>query len=409
MDIRTVGIVGAGTMGSGIATNLAQAGFAVVLVDARPGAAAAAVGQAKAFYARAVERGRMTADAADAAADRLAPVDGVAELASVDLVIEAVFEDSDLKARLFGELSAFVPPDALIATNTSCLRVSDLARHVSGPARFLGLHYFIPAAVNPIVEVVRGEATSDATIEAALAFCVASGKQPLRCKDSYGFAINRFFCPYTNEAARALGDGLGSTAEIDAVARQALGAAAGPFAVMNLIKPRINLHAIRNLAPLGPFYAPARAMMEAGEADRPFAIEPSAAGPAPDRARPIADRLLAGCFLPVLQALDEEVAAPADFDRGAREALKFGHGPCELMDELGHAEVARIVAPALEAYSLTPPRSLGQRGSARFHLPRLRRGAALNLCCNAKCTVAADWIQGLSFVHRKQVASWRET
>ena len=154
MDIRTVGIVGAGTMGSGIATNLAQAGLAVMLVDARPGAAAGTVGQAKGFYARAVEKGRM---------------DGVADLASVDLVIKAVFEDFDLKARLFGELSAFVSPDTLIATNTSCLRVSDLARHVSGPARFLGLHYFSPAAVNPTVEVVQGEATSDSTIEAALA------------------------------------------------------------------------------------------------------------------------------------------------------------------------------------------------------------------------------------------------
>ena len=145
------------------------------------------------------------------------------------------------------------------------------------------------------------------------------------------------------------------------MARQALGAAAGPFAVMNLIKPRVNLHAIRNLAPLGPFYAPARAMVQTGEANGPFAIEPSVE-PAPARARLIADRLLAGCFLPVLQALDEEVAVPADFDRGAREALKFGRGPCALMDELGHAEVARIVAPALEAYSLTPPRSLGRVG-----------------------------------------------
>jgi 3-hydroxyacyl-CoA dehydrogenase len=317
MGIRTVGIVGAGTMGSGIATNLAQAGFAVRLVDSRPGAAVAAVGQSETFYARAVEKGRMTAADADAALGKLSPVDSLAELTPADLVIEAVFEDFDLKARLLGELSAVVRADALIATNTSCLRVSDLASNLHGPERFLGLHYFSPAAVNPIVEVVRGEATADATIEAALAFCVASGKQPLRCKDSYGFAINRFFCPYTNEAARALGDGLGSTAEIDAVARQALGAAAGPFAVMNLIKPRINLHAIRNLAPLGPFYAPARAMMEAGEADRPFAIEPSAE-PSPARARAIADRLLAGCFLPVLQALDEDVAAPTDFDRGRR-------------------------------------------------------------------------------------------
>ena len=156
-----------------------------------------------------------------------------------------------------------------MATNTSCLRVGDLARHVGDPARFLGLHYFSPAAVNPIVEVVQGEGTGDSTIETALAFCEASGKTPLRCRDSWGFAVNRFFCPYTNAAARLPWTmGWARTAEIDQVARSVLGAAAGPFAVMNLIKPRINLHAIRNLAPLGTFYAPARAMIEAGEADR---------------------------------------------------------------------------------------------------------------------------------------------
>ena len=98
--------------------------------------------------------------------------------------------------------------------------MGDLAKHVTKPERFLGLHYFSPAAINPIVEVVRGGDTASATVEVALAFCAASGKQPLRCRDSYGFAINRFFCPYTNEAARALDDGLGSTAGIDAVARE---------------------------------------------------------------------------------------------------------------------------------------------------------------------------------------------
>ena len=140
-----------------------------------------------------------------------------------------------------------------------------------------------------------GGATATATVETALAFCRASGKQPLRCRDSYGFAVNRFFCPYTNEAARALDDGLGTTGEIDAVARDVLRRAAGPFAVMNLIKPRINLHAIRNLAPLGPFYAPAAAMVAAGEADRPFAID-VASLPEPRLARrdrrPAAARLL---------------------------------------------------------------------------------------------------------------------
>jgi 3-hydroxybutyryl-CoA dehydrogenase len=145
------------------------------------------------------------------------------------------------------------------------------------------------------------------------------------------------------------------------VARDVLRAAAGPFTVMNLIKPRINLHAIRNLAPLGPFYAPAEAMVEAGEADRPFAVEPAGL-PEPVRATAIADHLLRGCLLPVLQALDEGVAEPAAFDQGARAALKFGIGPCELMDGLGASEVARIVAPALAAHRLATPAAMARVG-----------------------------------------------
>jgi 3-hydroxybutyryl-CoA dehydrogenase len=362
MEIRTVGIVGAGTMGGGIATNLAQHGFAVLLADARRETAEKAVAAARTFYARAVEKGRMAAADAEAAVARLGVVEGLAGLAGADLVIEAVFEDFDLKARLFQELVPALHPGALVATNTSCLRVSDLARHVAGPERFLGLHYFSPAAVNPIVEVVKGEATNDAVIEAALAFCRASGKQPLCCRDSYGFAINRFFCPYTNEAARALDAGLGTTGEIDEVAKEVLGAAAGPFLVMNLIKPRINLHAIRNLAPLGAFYAPTTTMVAVGEADRPFEIAPAGAIE-PERKRRIADHLLRGCFLPVLQALDEAVAEPASFDHGAREALKFGLGPCALMDALGRAEVERIIAPALAEYGVVAPAALGRVGA----------------------------------------------
>jgi 3-hydroxybutyryl-CoA dehydrogenase len=363
MRVGQVGIVGAGTMGGGIAINLAQHGFDVRLADARREAAERAVAEAGAFYRRAVEKGRMAAGDADAAAARLTVVDGLGALAGADLVIEAVFEDFGLKARLLEELSPLLRADALVATNTSCLRVSDLAAHVREPARFLGLHYFSPAAVNPIVEVVKGEATSDAAVDAALAFCQAGGKQPLRCKDSYGFAVNRFFCPYTNEAARALDDGLASTGEIDAVAQEVLGAAAGPFAVMNLIKPRINLHAIRNLAPLGAFYAPARAMVEAGEADRPFPIDPGAGPIDPGRKREVADRLLRGCFLPVLQALDEGVAEPAAFDRGATAALKFAAGPCALMDRLGRAEVERVVRPALDAHAIGPPAALARVGA----------------------------------------------
>lgn len=361
MWIRTVGIVGAGTMGGGIAINLAQHGFRVLIFDAQRVAAAAAVTAASGFYARAVEKGRMSAADAHAATGRLAIAGSLADLAGVELVIEAVFEDFAVKARLLEQLSPMARADALIATNTSCLRVSDLARHIAGPERFLGLHYFSPAAVNPIVEVVMGGASAPDTVAAALAFCRASGKQPVRCRDAHGFAVNRFFCPYTNEAARALDDGLGTTGEIDAVARDTLQAAAGPFTVMNLIKPRINLHAIRNLAPLGPFYAPAAAMVAAGEADRPFAVE-AAERPEPTRAAAIADRLLGGCMLPVLQALDEAVAEPAAFDQGALKALKFGVGPCTLMDQLGRGEVERIITPPLAKFGLAAPAALARVG-----------------------------------------------
>jgi 3-hydroxybutyryl-CoA dehydrogenase len=348
-------------MGSGIAINLAQHGLDVTLFDSSAEQVARALQFTDDFFARAVERGRLESFVAQAARARISSVATLAELRYANLVIEAVFEEYELKAKLFEELSAVLESDTLVATNTSCLRVGDLQRHMQAPERFLGLHYFSPAAINPIVEVVKGEATSDATIALGIAFCRETGKYPIRCRDSYGFAINRFFCPYTNEAARLLDEGAGGTADIDALASEAVGAAAGPFQVMNLIKPRINLHAIRNLAPLGPFYAPAASMVETGEADRNWPLEERAPLDAGAR-RLIIERFRMGAFLPVLQALDEQVATADDIDLGAREALRFSKPPCGLMDELGRSEVERIVAPALRAYGVKRPDALDRVG-----------------------------------------------
>lgn len=362
MQIDRVGMLGAGTMGSGISMALAAHGFQVSLFDKTASAAEGAKSAAGKFFARNVDKGRMSNADADAAVGRIQTTSDLASFADCDLVIEAVFEDFDLKAAIFKELSTIVRADALVATNTSCLRVSDLAGHMSHPARFLGLHYFSPAAINPVVEVVQGDATDASVIEQALAFTKAHGKRPITCKDSFGFAINRFFCPYTNEAARLVDENVASTADIDAVAKDALGAAAGPFLVMNLIKPRINLHAIRNMVPLGPFYGPAKSMTERGEADQSWDIgEPTSLEAATYGV--VADRLRAGAFLPVLQALDEEVARPVDFDAGATNALKLGKPPCALMDELGRDEVERIIQPVLETWSLPMPASISRVGN----------------------------------------------
>ncbi|HEX2529640.1 MAG TPA: 3-hydroxyacyl-CoA dehydrogenase family protein [Geminicoccus sp.] len=362
MTITRIGIVGAGTMGGGIATATAQAGVEVLLTDAKPGAAAAAVDLAGTFFARSVEKGRLSQDEADAARQRMHVVGSIDALADVDLVIEAVFEDMALKTDVLAKIASAVRPDTLIGTNTSCLRVSELAKAVTQPERFLGLHYFSPAQVNPIVEVVRGEQTADAAVALALEFTQRTGKQPLACKDQWGFCINRFFCPYTNEAARLVDEGLGTPGEIDLVAKEAVGAAAGPFQVMNIVKPRINLHAIRNLAPLGAFYTPARSMAVTGDAETSWTIDP-AGDIDPAKADLIRDRLRAGTFLPVLQELDEGVAGPAEIDHGAREALKFGKPPCALMDRLGRAEVERLIVPLCSKYGYQLPKSLDRVGS----------------------------------------------
>ncbi len=364
MGISRIGIVGAGTMGSGIAIASAARGVEVVLSDVSAAQLDSARAQAAKFFGRAVEKGRLSEAEAQAAQARITTRDALSALAGAELLIEAVFEDFDLKARTFEALAPLAGPEALIATNTSCLKVSDLARHVTRPARFLGLHYFSPAQINPLVEVVRGAETAQATVEAALAFCRATGKQPLLCKDQSGFAVNRFFCPYTNEAARCLDEGLGTPAQIDRVAQEALGVAAGPFFVQNIIKPRVNLHAVRNLAPLGAFYAPAEALTRAGEADESFALGEDP-GPDAARDRPIAERLLGATFLPVLEELDEEVASPADIDTGAEVALRFGRQPCELMDALGRAEVERLVRPLAERYGADLPSSLARVGRLR--------------------------------------------
>ncbi|GAB5468131.1 MAG: hypothetical protein Kilf2KO_11610 [Rhodospirillales bacterium] len=363
MAIETLGILGAGTMGSGIAIASAQAGAEVVLCDSSEAQLDKALAGAKSFFDRAVEKGRMKAEAAEAALGRISGTADLEALAASDLCVEAVFEDFDLKAEIFAKLSGILRADTVVATNTSCLRVSDLARHMAGPERFLGLHYFSPAQINPLVEVVRGETTDEATFAAALAFVKATGKKPLACRDSYGFAVNRFFCPYTNEAARLVGEGSATTAQVDRVARQALGVPAGPFMVQNIIKPRINLNAIRNLAPLGVFYQPAPYLIAVGDADASFEIDKDETGFAENDGL-AADRLRAATFLPILEELSEEVASPADIDMGAETALRFS-APCRMMDDLGRAEVERLLGPLCEAFKVPLPESIERVGTLR--------------------------------------------
>ena len=361
---RTIGVIGAGTMGSGIATALARCGRDVTLVDATTTAARRGVETACGFYDLAVEKGKMTRAEADVAVARLHATAEIAALRDCDLIIEAVFETFEIKTSVLRRLNDVVAAAAVIATNTSALRVSDLATVVDGPARFLGLHYFNPAPINPVVEVVRGEQTDPEIYERCLAFCRETGKTPIACKDSFGFAINRFFIPYGNEAVRLLDEGVGTAAQIDRVAEACLSADSGPFVVMNLVKPRIMYNAQCSLAPHGPFYALSRTFAEHRDADYAFPIEEDSAGSAAADAR-ISDRLRGAVFFTVLQELDEGVASAADIDAGAVLALRFRTPPCQAMDALGPEEVARVVHETIAPYGQAAPRSLERVGRLR--------------------------------------------
>ena len=362
MTFETVAIIGAGTMGSGIAINIAQHGINVRMVDISEEAVERAIETVGGFYDRNAEKGRMSAEDTAAAKARLSGGTDIGFAGSADLVIEAVFERFDLKEELFGRLNPVLNDATVVATNTSCLTVSGLAEAVNDPTRFLGLHYFNPAAINPIVEVVRGERTAQDIIERCVEFCRATSKKPILCKDSYGFALNRFFCPYSNEAVRLLEEDLGSPAQIDRVAQETLGIAAGPFLVMNLVGMQTMAHAAANLEPHGPFYTPSAKVKEMGESNGKWEIG-EAPAPDADADTRIADRLWGAIFLPVLQELDEDVASPAEIDMGAGLALRFGKAPCATMDAMGRDEVSRIIGYYCERYSIEAPKSLSKIGS----------------------------------------------
>lgn len=156
--------------------------------------------------------------------------------------------------------------------------------------------------------------------------------------------MNRFFCPYTNEAARCIDDGLGSPAQIDEVAKDVLGVPVDPFFVMNIVKPRINLAAVRNLAHLGPFYAPAASLSTTGDANENWEIDETPSVLDPQSHAAIADRLQGAVFYPVLEALAEEVATVAAIDLGARKAFGFAMGPVEMMHSIRRSELERLIA-----------------------------------------------------------------
>lgn len=235
-EIKKVGIVGCGLMGHGIAQVAATAGYDVVVREVDDATLQKGIGKIEKQLARAVEKGKSSQEDADTIHGRLHPTVDYGDLADCDLVIEAITENLGLKLEMWKEVDRIVKPEAVFATNTSSLAVVDQAVSTSRPAQFTGLHFFNPAQVMKLVEVVRGVTTSDAAFDTVLSWAQSlPGKVAIPTKDKAGFIVNRLLVPYMLDAMRAYEEGVGSIAEIDAAMKNGAGHPMGPLTLADLV------------------------------------------------------------------------------------------------------------------------------------------------------------------------------
>ncbi|WP_456768794.1 3-hydroxybutyryl-CoA dehydrogenase [Bradyrhizobium sp. USDA 3650] len=233
--IQTVGIIGAGTMGNGIAQICAAAGLSVVMVDISDAAVSRGISTVGGSLERLVKKEKMSAGDRDATLKRITGTTDRAKLVDCDLVIEAATENEELKVKILKDLCATLSPRTLLATNTSSISITKLAAATDRPDRFIGMHFFNPVPVMALLELIRGLQTSDDTHAKALDFAKRVGKVAITAKNSPGFAVNRILCPMINEAIFALQEGIATAEEIDAGMKLGCNHPIGPLALADLV------------------------------------------------------------------------------------------------------------------------------------------------------------------------------
>jgi len=363
-DPLTVAIVGAGNMGAGIAQKIAQEGYDVLLADVSLERARTGRAHIEASLTQAVERRILSPEQSASTLSRITAVGSVQELDKADLVIEAIFENLDIKKQLFAELDRYCHAHCVLATNTSSFFVQQLADATNRPQLVVGLHYFYHPAKNRLLEVIPGRETLPEVSAAMERFAEGHGKTALMVADRPGFAVNRFFVPWLNEAVRLVEEGVADIPTVERVARDCFGIGMGPFELMNVTGIPVALHAASTLGrELGPFYEPASLLARQVEIGNLWPLDgrPSES-PSPE----VAQRLLATVFSVAGQLVDEEVCSLEDVDRGARIGLRWARGPFELMSKAGLEQAAVMVEDLADRYAdLSMPRCIAaQRKSA---------------------------------------------
>jgi len=382
-EFISLGVLGAGAMGGGIAQVAAVAGHEVVLQDIDEAAIARARAGIDKALTRETEKSRLTQSAADAARGRIRYVASadLAAFALCELIIEAIVERLGSKRETFAALERVVAPEAMLATNTSALSITAIAGGCQRPERVLGLHFFNPAPVMPLVEVVRGQATSGVLVDAACALVQRWGKTAVVAADTPGFIVNRIARPFYGEALRILDEGIADCATIDWAMRTLGGFKMGPFELMDLIGNDVNFavtSAIYEGFFFDPRYKPSltqRRLVDANLLGRKtgrgyYDYRDGAVRPAPreDQAlgRAILDRVLAMLINEAVDAVFWGVATPADLDVAMVKGVNYPRGLIAWAEELGY----RVVLQRLEGLQ-------AEYGEDRYRpSPLLRRLAA---------------------------------
>jgi 3-hydroxybutyryl-CoA dehydrogenase len=388
VSIARVGVVGAGTMGRGIAQIAALGGYETMLYDVSAELADAGAAGLREALDKGAERSRWSVDDAAAAASRVETTAELGGLAGCDLVVEAAPEKLELKRRIFTGLAEALGPEPVLASNTSSLRVTEIAEGVPHPERVVGMHFFNPPALMKLVEVVAAERSSKEALAATTQVAERMGRTPIRAKDSPGFVANRLARPFTLESLRILGDGVADAARIDRIVRLGGGFRMGSFELLDLIGLDVNLEIARSFFAQGgeperwrpspiqeQLVAEGRLGRKSGRgyhdygegAAREPDPEPGVEAPTLDPAQlaqidPAAEEVLSRLFAQIANeaafAREEEVASPADMDTAMRLGFNWPLGPIAVTELIGARRAVelldRLRAEKGEAYAAAP-------------------------------------------------------
>lgn len=275
METQVIGILGAGAMGNGIAQVASQAGFQVIMRDIEERFVQNGLNAIEKFLAKSVEKGKMTEDQKKGILSRIKGTTKMEDLKDVDFVIEAIFEDLELKRNVFKQLDELIRPQVILTTNTSSMSVTEIAMATKRPEKVAGMHFFNPAPLMKLVEVIRGYHTNDETIQTTMEIAKKMGKEPVEVKkDTPGFIVNRLMIPHMIEAVRMVEEGIASIEDIDKAVKLGLNYPMGPFELMDLTGVDIALHVTeylyQELNKENKWSAPTllRSMMRAGKFGR---------------------------------------------------------------------------------------------------------------------------------------------